>query len=85
MTIKVRTSNFEAVTRSTPEIAARAAALLDRTEAGCRPVRLFGVTLHGIIPSPRESGRILISIFPSHNSQRRALVRPGFQNRHFTA
>jgi DNA polymerase-4 len=56
VTIKVRYSNFETITRSdtrrpatrsADEIAARARALLDRTEAGTRPVRLLGVSLHG--------------------------------------
>jgi DNA polymerase-4 len=57
VTIKVRYSNFETVTRSASkgegtrdpeEVAARAVALLDRTEAGQRPVRLLGVSVHGL-------------------------------------
>ncbi len=54
VTIKVRYSDFTTVTRShtagpTREaglIATRAVALLDKTEAGRRPVRLLGVSVH---------------------------------------
>ena len=54
VTIKVRYSDFTTVTRShtaapTREasvIAARAVALLDKTDAGQRPVRLLGVSVH---------------------------------------
>jgi len=58
VTIKVRYSDFTTVTRShsqTPatrsadEIAARAQALLERTDAGRRPVRLLGVSVHNLI------------------------------------
>jgi DNA polymerase-4 len=58
VTIKVRYSDFTTITRShsqTPstrsadDIAARAVALLDRTEAGQRPVRLLGVSIHNLI------------------------------------
>ena len=57
VTIKVRYSDFRTVTRShtapTPtcdqgEIAARALAMLERTDAGKRPVRLLGVGAHGL-------------------------------------
>ncbi len=57
VTIKVRYSDFSTVTRShsqTPPtndpdaIAARARALLDRTEAGRRPVRLLGASVHNL-------------------------------------
>jgi len=65
VTIKVRYSDFTTITRShsqTPPtcdpdaIAARAIALLDRTEAGTRPVRLLGVSVHNLIDpeEPRE-------------------------------
>ena len=65
VTIKVRYSDFTTITRShsqtTPTcdpdaIAARAIALLDRTEAGTRPVRLLGVSVHNLIDpeEPRE-------------------------------
>jgi len=55
VTIKVRYSDFTTVTRSqsAPEatsdaeaIAARAMALLSKTDAGTRPVRLLGVSVH---------------------------------------
>jgi DNA polymerase IV len=55
VTIKVRYSDFTTITRShsAPDatadpdsIAARAIKLLDRTDAGHRPVRLLGVSLH---------------------------------------
>ena len=57
VTIKVRYADFSTVTRSHTgvaptrderEIAARALALLARTEAGRRPVRLLGVGAHGL-------------------------------------
>jgi DNA polymerase-4 len=59
--LKLRYDTFETITRSqsrTPathapdEIAVRAAQLLERTEAGRRPVRLIGVSLHGLSTSP---------------------------------
>ncbi len=54
VTIKVRYSDFTTITRShtaaptrdAAAIATRAAALLDKTEAGRRPVRLLGVSVH---------------------------------------
>jgi DNA polymerase-4 len=58
VTIKVRYSDFTTITRShsllpatrNPDaIAARACALLDRTEAGRRPVRLLGVSVHNLV------------------------------------
>jgi len=58
VTIKVRYANFSTVTRShtasaptrdAGEIAARALALLARTEAARRPVRLLGVGAHGLL------------------------------------
>ncbi len=57
VTIKVRYADFTTVTRShtvaTPtrdagEIAARALTLLERTEAGRRPIRLLGAGVHGL-------------------------------------
>jgi len=59
VTIKVRYDDFTTLTRShtapetrdADEIAARAMALLERTEAGKRPVRLLGVGLHGLSPA----------------------------------
>jgi DNA polymerase-4 len=58
VTIKVRYSDFTTITRShsqmpptrsADEITSRALALLDRTEAGKRPVRLLGVSVHNLI------------------------------------
>jgi DNA polymerase-4 len=58
VTLKVRYSDFTTITRSqsrTPptrnadEIAARAVGLLARTEAGARPVRLLGVSVHNLV------------------------------------
>jgi len=57
VTIKVRYDDFTTVTRSDTraptddagEIAARAVRLLDRTDAGRRPVRLLGAGVHGLV------------------------------------
>jgi DNA polymerase-4 len=54
VTIKVRYSDFTTITRSHSaaptrargDVAARAVQLLDKTEAGLRPVRLLGVSVH---------------------------------------
>jgi DNA polymerase-4 len=54
--IKVRYGDFETVTRShsaeatrdAATITARALALLEKTEAGTRPVRLLGVSVHNL-------------------------------------
>src|SRR5437899_1901103 len=56
VTIKVRYSDFTTITRShtthatrdAREIVDRAVALLDKTDAGRRPVRLLGVSVHGL-------------------------------------
>jgi len=56
VTIKVRYAGFDTVTRShsaeatrdPAAIIARALALLDKTEAGVRPVRLLGVSMHNL-------------------------------------
>jgi DNA polymerase-4 len=56
VTIKVRYHDFTTITRSHSQpptrdehaIASRALALLDRTEAGRRAVRLLGVSVHGL-------------------------------------
>jgi DNA polymerase-4 len=61
VTLKVRYNDFSTVTRSlsaTPAtqdatvIADRAVALLDRTDAGRRPIRLLGVGVHGLCETP---------------------------------
>jgi DNA polymerase-4 len=61
VTIKVRYSDFTTITRSDTRLpsmeadalSARAVALLDRTEAGTRPVRLLGVSVHNLV-DPEE-------------------------------
>ena len=64
VTIKVRYANFTTVTRSHTEepatrdsarIAQRALALLERTDAAQRPVRLLGVGVHGLASSRDSS------------------------------
>jgi DNA polymerase-4 len=66
VTIKVRYGDFTTVTRSDTrlpatrdgdDLARRAASLLDRTEAGERPVRLLGVSLHGLADRPQQPRR----------------------------
>jgi DNA polymerase-4 len=76
VTIKVRYSDFTTVTRSrtgpvptrdADEIAGRAQALVERTEAGRRPVRLLGVSLHGLSRTaepPRRQPAGVILPFP---------------------
>lgn len=62
MTIKVRSDDFSLVTRrhtsampgrDADDIASRAVVLLERTEAGKRPVRLLGAGVHGLLPDRR--------------------------------
>ena len=67
VTIKVRYNDFTTITRSHSEAATRdaanircrAVALLDKTEAGRRPIRLLGVSVHnltdGTEPAEEES------------------------------
>ena len=70
VTLKIRYSDFTTCTRSgshpratqnADAIAARALALLEKTEAGRRPVRLLGVSVHNLqeveeaAPAPAES------------------------------
>ncbi|HJW14935.1 MAG TPA: DNA polymerase IV [Thermoanaerobaculia bacterium] len=61
--LKLRYSNFETITRShtqdpgtrsAEEIAGRSVSLLEKTEAGTRPVRLLGVSLHGLSENDAE-------------------------------
>jgi DNA polymerase IV len=61
VTLKVRYDDFTTITRSHSQaravqdaepIAERAIALLDKTEAGARPVRLLGVSAHNLQDSP---------------------------------
>ncbi|MGH8672697.1 MAG: DNA polymerase IV [Burkholderiales bacterium] len=71
VTIKVRYSDFTTVTRSHTsalatcdegEIATRALALLERTDAGDRPVRLLGVGAHGL--EDRSDSIVRSELFP---------------------
>jgi DNA polymerase-4 len=66
VTLKVRYSDFSTVTRSHSDaptrdaagIAGRAVMLVDRTEAGRRPVRLLGVSVHNLsADAPPPSAR----------------------------
>ena len=43
-----RSQSRQAATASPDEIAARAAVLLEKTDAGRKPVRLLGVSVHGL-------------------------------------
>jgi DNA polymerase-4 len=70
VTLKLRYSNFQTVTRSHThrpatrsheEIATRAAALLEKTEAGKRPVRLIGVSVHGL-EMQEEAGQLDLDV-----------------------
>jgi DNA polymerase-4 len=63
VTLKLRYATFETITRSQTrepatrspeEIVSRALALLEKTEAASRPVRLLGVSLHGL-SGPQEA------------------------------
>ena len=64
VTIKVRYNDFTTITRSDTgrlpthragDITRRACALLDRTEAGRRPVRLLGVGVHGLVAARSDT------------------------------
>ena len=69
VTIKVRYSDFTTITRShsklpatrnADDIAARAVALLDRTEAATRAVRLLGASVHNLVdPAAPDDGPAL--------------------------
>ena len=72
MIIKVRYSDFTTITRSHTEaptrdessLVSRAVALLEKTDAGQRPVRLLGVSVHNLCdvlepPKPSKPSRDL--------------------------
>jgi DNA polymerase-4 len=73
VTIKVRYSDFTTITRSHTapptregsELIDRAVKLLDRTDAGARPVRLLGVSVHNLCtaftPDSKEGERLPFS------------------------
>jgi DNA polymerase-4 len=75
VTIKVRYADFTTITRShtapptrdPEEIARRAVTLLGKTEAGTRPVRLLGVTMHNLV-DPEEIERPELPLFDSLES-----------------
>jgi DNA polymerase-4 len=67
VTIKVRYDDFTTITRShtqTPptadaeQIARRAVALLEKTDAGTRPIRLLGVSVHNLISTDPAASRL---------------------------
>jgi DNA polymerase-4 len=73
VTIKVRYADFTTVTRShTAEpptrdparIAERAVALLERTEACSRAVRLLGAGAHGLVEDAAQKGRTEAPVLP---------------------
>jgi DNA polymerase-4 len=70
VTIKVRYDDFTTVTRShsappsrdADALAARAVSLLDKTDAGTRPVRLLGVSVHNLVTDDElDAGRLPFS------------------------
>jgi DNA polymerase-4 len=87
VTIKVRYSDFTTITRSHTETATReesslvrrAVALLDKTEAGDRPVRLLGVSVHNLcdavtrtpIPKPSPELRLPFEPHEGHEDRER--------------
>jgi DNA polymerase IV len=87
VTIKVRYSDFTTITRSHTEAATReesslvrrAVALLDKTEAGDRPVRLLGVSVHNLcdvitptpIPKPTLELRLPFEPHEGHEDRER--------------
>jgi DNA polymerase-4 len=70
VTIKVRYDDFTTITRSHTApptrdeggLTARAVGLLDKTDAGRRPIRLLGVSVHNFIgrlePAPVDPDRL---------------------------
>jgi DNA polymerase-4 len=79
VTIKVRYSDFTTITRShtklpaardAEDIAARAVALLDRTEAGRRAVRLLGVSVHNLVDPSESSGDPPLPLFEGESAER---------------
>ncbi len=74
VTIKVRYSDFTTITRSHTEaptrdessLVSRAVALLEKTDAGRRPVRLLGVSVHNlcdVIDPPNGRRRRIAAAF----------------------
>ncbi len=82
VTIKVRYADFTTITRShskvpatrdASDLAGRAVALLERTEAGRRPVRLLGVSVHNLIDlaGREQRERAALPLFDSDNAEER--------------
>jgi DNA polymerase IV len=72
VTVKVRYHDFTTITRShskhpptrdADDIAARALSLLERTEAGQRPVRLLGVSVHNLVDPTERSDEAPLPLF----------------------
>ena len=72
VTIKVRYSDFTTVTRShssdpptrdADDLAARALALLDKTAAGHRPIRLLGVSVHNLVDPSEKREDVRLPLF----------------------
>ena len=85
VTVKVRYSDFTTVTRShsaqpatrdAEAIVARARRLLDRTEAGARPVRLLGVTLHNLSADEDAAPAAAHPTLPLHDEPTRGKMQP---------
>jgi DNA polymerase IV len=70
VTIKVRYSNFTTITRSHTsdatrdehDIVARAVQLLEKTDAGRRPIRLLGVSVHNLRGETDEEGKLKFEV-----------------------
>jgi DNA polymerase IV len=70
VTIKVRYSNFTTITRSHTsdatrderDIVARAVQLVDKTEAGRRPIRLLGVSVHNLQGEADGDGKLKFEV-----------------------
>ena len=70
VTIKVRYSNFTTITRSHTsdatrdehDIVARAVQLVDKTDAGRRPIRLLGVSVHNLQGEADGAGKLKFEV-----------------------
>ena len=70
VTIKVRYSNFTTITRSDTsdatrdehDIVARAVQLVDKTDAGRRPIRLLGVSVHNLQGEADGAGKLKFEV-----------------------
>jgi DNA polymerase IV len=80
VTIKVRYSDFTTITRShtaapptrdADALASRAIGLLEKTEAGQRPVRLLGVSVHNLVDPAHGSEEHPLPLFDQEIGDRR--------------